>query len=319
MLREYWRAWRQKSAAIPDRLKEALGWVGIGHGRTAMYEKLLREYSQGLQSDQHFFAYYEATEILDIFNSWKSRATDFPGIQGKISRVFKKGTVLSEDESASANSNQPRNDAFVYVLAGKLLHVAEAHVVSVDGINNAKIMHGQTQQGSPSDIFLLFRDNPIRIECKRPMNEATLQENADTAYHQLNDNLAGQPWGVIAIDASRIVRKPGEYLQVPSLEAGTKFLSNELEKLLVPIAKKLNHEKVLGVIGFSRIPLIGTVKSRILKLDGTPFVLENLSSAAIAYLCIKNAKSPQGDLMHELQRSFSRTTHDVPQDSIPIT
>src|SRR5712692_354820 len=179
MTREYWRAWRHKSAATPNRLKEALQWAGIGHGRAAAYEKLLVEYSRGQRSDEHFFAYCEATEVLDIFNSWHNRAGEFPGIQEKISFVFKKGPILSENENASANSNQPRNNAFVYVLAGKLLHVAETHIISVDGINNTQVELSRTQQDTPADIFLSFRENLIRIECKRPMSEAALNENAD--------------------------------------------------------------------------------------------------------------------------------------------
>src|SRR5438094_2239981 len=188
MAREYWRAWRHKSAATPYRLKEALQWVGIGHGRAATYEKLVVEYSQGQRSNEHFFAYYEATEILDIFDSWHNRVNDFPGIQDKISFVFKKGTVLSEKENASANSNRPRNDAFVYVLAGKLLHVAETHIISVDGINNTQVELSRTQQDAPADIFLSFRENLIRIECKRPMSEAALNENADDAFRQITDS-----------------------------------------------------------------------------------------------------------------------------------
>jgi hypothetical protein len=319
MLRDYWRAWRQKSAATPERLKEALQWVGIERGRAATYERLLVEYSQGQRSNEHFFAYYEAMEVVNIFESWRDKSIDFPGIQDKISFVFKKGTVLSENESASANSNRPRNDAFVYVLAGKLLHVGEAHIISVDSIQNRTVKLVHTEQESPADIVLLFRENLIMVECKRPMSSATLDDNAEQAFRQLTDRSSSQTWGIIAIDASRIVRKPGEYLEASSLQAGTEFLTNELAKLLVPTAKRYNHESILGLIGFSRVPLVGTAKSRILKYDETPFIVENLSSAAIAYLSIKNAKSPQGDLMHELQRSFSQTTHDIPRDAVPIT
>ena len=318
ILRDYWRAWRHKSAVMPERLKNALEWVGIEHGRVVEYERLLTEHTQGQRSNEHFFAYYEAMEILSIFDSWHTRANDFPGIQNKISYVFKKGALLSENENPSANSNRPRNDAFVYVLAGKLLHGGEAYILSVDGIRNTKVKQAQTGQDPPSDIVLLFQENLIRIECKRPMSEATLDENAQAAFRQLT-NSPSSTWGIIAIDASRIIRKPGEYLEASSLDAGTKFLTDELEKLLHPTAKRYNHETILGLIGFSSIPLVATVKSRILKDDGTPFTLGNLSTASISYLAIKNPKSPKGDLVHELQKSFMRTTHDVPQDAIPMT
>jgi hypothetical protein len=319
MTREYWRGWRHKSTATPDWLRDALRWVGIEHGRTAEYQRLLVEFSQGHRSNEHFFSYYESTEILSIFDSWRDRSNDFPGIQDKISFVFKKGTILSEDESASANSNRPRNDAFVYALAGKLLHIDEIHILSVDGITNKDGASVHVGHDSAADIVFSFRENLIRVECKRPMSEATLYKNVEEAFHQLIDSLSKPIWGIIAIDASRLLRKAGEYLEVSSLEAGSKFLSKELEKLLLPIAKQYDHEMVLGLIGFSRVPLVGKAKSRILKQDGTPFVLENLSATAMSYLCIKNPKSPQGDLVHELQRLFSQTTHDIPQDAVPIT
>lgn len=319
MAREYWRAWRQKSAATPNRLKEALQWVGIEHGRAATYEKLLVEYSQGQRSNEHFFAYYEATEILGIFDAWHNGANDFPGIQDKISFVFKKGTVLSENESASANSNRPRNDAFVYILAGKLLKGGEARIVSVDGIKNTRGHSAQASQESPADIVLLFRESLIRVECKRPMNSATLDENVETAFRQLTDRTFSHTWGILAVDASKIINRPGEYLEASSLDAGSKFLTDELERILTPPARRYNQETILGLIGFASIPLVATAKSRILKNDGTPYTTENLSTAAVAWLAIKNPKSPKGDLVHELQKSFLRSTHDIPQDSVPIT
>lgn len=138
MAHEYWRAWRDKFNAIPERLDEALQWVDIEHGRAATNKKLLAEFSSGIRSNEHFFAYHESTEIISIFDSWPQNANDFPGIQDKISSVFKNGTLLSENEMACANSNRPRSDAFVYMLAGKFLYGGEAKIISIAGIKNRR-------------------------------------------------------------------------------------------------------------------------------------------------------------------------------------
>lgn len=318
MKRDYWRAWRQSSSAVPERLEDALQWVGIEYGRAATYKNLLIEYSQGHRSNEHFFAYHEATEILSIFDSWHDTADAFPGIQDKISFVFKKGALLSENERASANSNRPRNDAFVFIIAGKLLHGEEARIISVDGIRNSKSPNVPARKESPADIVLLFREELIRIECKRPMNKTTLDTNAEAAFRQLTNPSFSQAWGIIAVDASKLIKKPGEYLEASSLDASSKFLTDELGKLLTPIAERYRQEAILGLIGFASVPLVATAKSRILKNDGTPYTLDNLSTAGVSYLSIKNSSSPKADLVHDLQRSFMRTTHDVPQNSVPM-
>lgn len=63
---EYWRARRGKTSSIPTRLKTAFEWVGIEHGRAADYHRLLSNRLQGDRSYEHFFAYYEAADILAI-------------------------------------------------------------------------------------------------------------------------------------------------------------------------------------------------------------------------------------------------------------
>ena len=88
----------------------ALQWLGLEHGRVASYKKLLAEYYEGQRSNEHFFAFYQAMDVLNIVDSWKDTVGDFPGLQDKISVVFKKGPLLPESETASANSKRPRNN-----------------------------------------------------------------------------------------------------------------------------------------------------------------------------------------------------------------
>ena len=317
MNRDYGRAWRQNITVILERLDKALHWVRLEHGRAATYKRLLREYYEGERSNEHFFAYHQAMEILSIFDSWESAAEDFSGIQDKISFVFKKGALLSEDENPSANSNRPRNDGFVYILAGKLLHGGGIQIISVDGIGN-KSNASQVGHDDLSDIVLVFQETLIRIECKRPMDSTTLENNAEIAFRQIKNPRLPEAFGIIAVDASKIIERPGQYLEASSLDGGSSYLTDELAKILTPLAVRYNHGSVLGLIGLASIPLVATAKSKILKSDGTPFEIENLRTSAVSWVAIKNPKSLKGDLLHELQRSFLRTTHGVPQNSLPM-
>lgn len=230
MNRDYGRAWRQNTTAILERLDKALQWVRLEHGRAANYKRLLREYYKGERSNEHFFAYHQAMEILSIFDSWESAAADFPGLQDKISFVFKKGTLLSEDENPSANSNRPRNDGFVYSLAGKLLHGGGIQIISVDGIGN-RSNATQVSHDDSSDIVLVFQETLIRIECKRPMDGTTLDSNAETAFRQITNPRLPAAFGIIAVDASKLIERPGQYLEASSLDGGSNYLMEELAKI----------------------------------------------------------------------------------------
>lgn len=130
------RKWKHPISSLLERLESALGWVGLEHGRTATYKTLVVEYSEGKRSNEHFFAYHQSMEVLSIYDAWEQAAIDFPGLKEKISYVFKKGAILSEGESTS--SNRPRNDGFVYILAGKLLHGSKVPIVSVDGCRSSR-------------------------------------------------------------------------------------------------------------------------------------------------------------------------------------
>ena len=71
---------------------------------------------------------------MDLFELWEHRATAFPGLAGNIRTVCSKGPLLREEENAAASSNRARNDAFGYLVAGRLL-AAGVPVVAVDGIH----------------------------------------------------------------------------------------------------------------------------------------------------------------------------------------
>lgn len=258
MDRDFQRAYRQSISSILERLDKALQWVGLEHGRVASYKKLLAEYYEGQRSNEHFFAFYQAMDVLSIFDSWKDTAANFPGLQTKISIVFKKGPLLPEHENASANSNRPRNDGFVYIVGGKLLHGRDTRIISVDGIKNKMVNDGEAGEDLPGDVVLQFMDNLIRVECKRPMNNDTLADNIATAFIQATSPPQDNAYGVIAVDVSKLIEQPRQYLETSSLDAGSNYLTDRVAESLTPFCKQYSQESLLGFIGFASIPLVAT-------------------------------------------------------------
>ena len=103
-------------------LQLACEWMDIKKGRALQYSKFIREfYEEDKRSREHILAFNEACEITDIYELWVPFIDNFPGLEQKIKQVFQKGPVLQEDEMPNISSNRPRNDAFVYLLAGKLI------------------------------------------------------------------------------------------------------------------------------------------------------------------------------------------------------
>jgi hypothetical protein len=313
---QYWRGWRTPTAEIPVTLGEALAWLGLRHGRAAMYLQLSQEFAEGRHSAQHFFAYNEACTILDIYLAWKDKADAFPGIREKIHQVFKKGPILAENESGS--SNKPRNDGFELVLAGKLLHVSGVEVVSVDGIHNTALAHG-TASGSPPDISIRYEGVPINIECKRPLILGSLADAAQDALDQINDPAREIRHGVIAVDLSRAIRDSYYHFEGPSNQEASQELTRQVQQRLEPVARRPGFmaENILGFIGHIRVPYVVPGTTRIVKLDGSPY-RHHFTSSASCYLMIKNGECPHGSLLHPLSASFMKTEHDVHPASLPL-
>ena len=257
-------------------------------------------------------------DVLNIFDSWKHTVGDFSGLQDKISVVFKKGPLLPESEAASANSNRPRNDGFVYILGGKLLHGPDIRIISVDGIKNKRVDATEMGINLPSDVVLQFQDNLIKVECKRPMSSNTLATNIETASSQIAISGQEKTYGVIAVDVSKLIEQPGQYLEASSLDAGSNYLTDRIAEILTPLAEQYHQEWLLGLVGFASIPLVATARSTILQPDGKPYEIKDLRTAAISWVTIKNQRCPKGELLRKLQISFMRTTHGIPSNSLPM-
>lgn len=308
------RKWKHSVSSLLERLDAALRWIGLEHGRAATYKKLVAEYSEGQRSNDHFFSYHQSMEVLIIYDAWEQEAINFPGLKEKISYVLKKGAILSEDETIS--SNRPRNDGFVYILAGKLLHGSKVQIVSLDGCRNSGLSTVLPGKLFRNDIVILVEGEPIAIECKRPMSLTTLGENVGKAFQQIS--YGENPSGIIAVDVTKLIEQPGQYLDASTLDRGADYLTDEVEKILVPVAAQYPQPTLLGFIGYASVPLISNVQSVILDSQGKPFENEGFRTAGVAWVSIRNKKSPRGVLVHELQRGFLRSRHDVPKDAVPI-
>lgn len=77
---------------------------------------------------------------------------------------------MRENEKSANSSNRPRNDAFVYLLAGKPMK-AGVSVVAVDG----SVVDGSGWE-SDADITLCHNRMLIDVQCKRPQNLSKMQK-----------------------------------------------------------------------------------------------------------------------------------------------
>lgn len=144
------------------QLAAACDWLEIDRGRDVRYRQLLEEFfEEDARSPQHILAYGESCEIVRLFELWEHRSTDSPGLAGKIKAVVAKGPVLREEENPATSSNRARDDAFSYLVAGRLLS-AGVPVVAVEGT----IARNETCE-SEADVTFQLGDMLIDIPCKR--------------------------------------------------------------------------------------------------------------------------------------------------------
>ena len=62
-----------KKKTIDDFLQEleqAREWLNIDRGRAREYVRLLEEYGRGERRPEHVLAYYEAYDIVELFQLW---------------------------------------------------------------------------------------------------------------------------------------------------------------------------------------------------------------------------------------------------------
>ena len=237
---------KQTTDAFVQQLNHASQWLNIEQGRVRAYVRLLEEFDQvPRRSREHILAYYESCDIVELLELWENRIDQFPGLYVKLQTACRKGPIVTEDEESSNSSNRPRNDLFVYIVAGKFL-AANISVSAVDGICRVP---GYSE--SASDFSFHWNTGNINVECKRVISPSQLLKRAKDARDQI---LKSNHRCVIAIDCSVIARPQGTLLETESPRQAEQEMSRWLEHNIVPQLLTALAPQVLGFILFVRIP-----------------------------------------------------------------
>jgi hypothetical protein len=280
-------------------LVRACSWAEISRGRAVRYIKLVSEYfKDGKESREHILAYNESCEITDIFEFWESHVSRFPGLKEKIKKCLKKGPSLREDENPNESTIRPRNDAFVFLLAGELMR-ANIKVIAVDGI-----VEQGTRCHKDADITFEWTESVINVECKRPQTDNGLEERAEEARKQLTNPSRQGQLGIIAIDCSVLIRPPGKVINSNSAESAVQYIYKLLEEEIKPKVNRHIEPNILGYLLFARVPAMTSTKiSPILSPQGNPYINFRPDSAS-PILFINNLSSSEPELFRGLYENI---------------
>lgn len=272
-----------------QNLQLACEWMDIKKGRASQYQKFIKEfYDEDIRSREHILAYKEGFEITNIYELWKSSIANFPGLEQKVKQIFKKGPILREDERPDTSSNRPRNDAFVFLLAGNLIK-SGVKVIAVDGI----IAQGYSCD-QDADITFVWQDSPIDIQCKRPQSEQAITKRVKEARQQLRRG------GIIALDCSAFVLPGGHLIESSSELKALKILDDAIDSMVIPkVAKHLDFG-FLGFLVFGRAPaLIRVGHSAILSYKGNNIVYIRRDCIS-TWLAIVDETSPNIEILRSV-------------------
>ena len=233
-----------------QELEQACRWLNIDRGRARDYVRLLDEFGRGERGPEHVLAYYEADEIVQLFELWGNDIDLFPGLKARLEKACVKGPVMTEDEKTFNSSNKPRNDAFGYLMAGKF-RKAGISVSTVDGI-----CAGSGKSKSAEDISLRWNGLDISVECKRPYSAKGFERLTKEAQRQIKKR---RRHGIIIMDCSRLARPADRVFEPESPRVGADALHQWLEKEVEPKLPKPMAKKVLGSILFARIPAMTAI------------------------------------------------------------
>jgi hypothetical protein len=279
-------------------LNEACTWLGLSKGRAVEYTRLLKEFGkQGKRLRTHILGINESFEVVDMYEPWKDRVDLFPGLKKKINSSLMKGSVLSEDENALTSTNEPRNRAFNYLLAGKLLH-SGAMVTVVDGIARNGITHSHND-----DIVVDLSGTIVAIECKRPFLKKSLEIRVKEGCKKLKGRV-----GVVAVDCSRLVRPADKVFEGDSAEAAATFLDKQIQLLITPKITAHLEKPILGLIAFARMPAMTRVsQSVIVTSQGTPAVRSFRPDSVTHILVFPTPNAGSAPLLREMFLFLART------------
>ena len=287
-------------------LERACKWLGVSNGRAFEYEELVRElFKDGKDSREHILAYNESCEITDIFEFWESHVSHFPGIKEKIKKCLKKGPSLREDENPNEATNRPRNDAFVFLLAGELMR-ANIKVIAVEGI----VALG-TSCHKDADITFEWSESVIDIQCKRLQTEAALEKRVRKARKQLTSPSRQGQSGIIAIDCSVLIRPPGTVVGSNSAESTVPYIYKLLEEEIKPKVNRHIDPNILGYLLFARVPAMTPTKiSPILSPKGNPYI-NFRSDSSFSSLFISNLSSSETEIFRAIYEKIGTTINNT--------
>jgi hypothetical protein len=288
------------------RLVAACNWLGIEQGRAAQYSKLIREFFEdNARSRQHILAIGESCEIVDLFELWEHRATAFPGLAEKIRTACIKGALLREEEHSATSSHRARDDAFGYLVAGRLL-AAGVPVVDIEGI-----LTSNTSCESKADITVQWHGTLIDIECKRPQSSAALAKLTKKARKQLQHPGRDGRHGVIALDCSVLVRPSGTLLESSSGEAAERLISTKLEQSCATKVESYLTPSMPGFLFFARVPaMIRVRRSPIVTVQGKS-IYDFRPDSISTWLVLSNAQYAGPDILRDLAERLL-TAQDKP-------
>lgn len=280
-----------RTSSLINELKQGCLWANLERGRATRYAKLIGEYFAGAgTSREHVLAYHDAMEIAEIYKLWVGRVDKFPGLKEKIAEALASGPTIQDDETP--RNSGPRNYAFSYFVAGKLL-AAGCDVVCVDGINR------EDESGRWfGDVTLRHGDILLDVQCKRPHLADTVERNVHRAQKQILNVSPGV--GIIAMDASVLIRPQGTLVPASSDSAASEKLSNLIQPHAERMAVRMKTPEIAGLIWFGRLPSAVSQLSRILKPTGGRYELPTRLYSAYEVAAVLNPSSPMAHVLYDV-------------------
>jgi hypothetical protein len=284
-------------------LNDACAWMDIDRGRARQYQSLIKQFFEDDErSKEHILAYNESCEITEIYELWKMQIGYFPGLDRKIRLVFGKGALLHENENPANSSSRSRNDAFVYLLAGKLIKVG-INVVAVDGL----VLDGSGLK-SDADITLCHNQAVIDVQCKRPLRVNQIQRRVKEACQQLMKSISGCESGLVGLDCSAVIRPVGKLIETGSAEDSVNYLGDLMERAIVPKVHAILDPSVVGLILFARSPAMTRKgQSSILTADGVPYSRYFRPESISSTLIMPNPRCSESGMIREIFEMLNRS------------
>ncbi len=281
------------------QLEQGCAWAQIDRGRATLYGRLVAEFFNGAgNSQEHVLAYYEAMDIAEIYKLWARSVMDFPGLKEKICETLKSGPLIQDHENPASSNNRPRNDAFAFFIAGRML-AAGCEVLAVDGIN-------RFDETGPwfGDVTVRRYGTTLDVQCKRPQSSDSVDRNVEKARKQIL-RTASPRVGIIAIDASVIIRPRGTLLSANSAASASAKLSGLIQPHAESVATTMITPQIAGLIWFGRLPCMITESSRIIRSTGGRYEITRPYSAAEIALN-PNHLSPLATNLIDIGRQLKR-------------